>query len=182
MASYFINGFGPGGRREVGRATLTSRAIMESDSSNRFIRSVDRSGDRLMEELANKMEAKAKRYAPNRTGRLRNSIQAVMLSNGREVRLFSDVDYAGHMEHGTRPHQISGVKANFQWRGGYFVWNDPDFGPIGKKRRTPTKYANWTKAGGATVNHPGTRPHRFFARAFTETWQEARFIMRRVYG
>lgn len=150
---------------------------MEQDHWGHFIREAERSGERLMEMLGDKMEQKARRYAPIRTGKLRASIRVVMLNNGREVRLFSDSPYAEVMESGSRPHLIHGVKANFPWKGGYFVWDDPKF-KVGKGRG----YRNWTEEHGATVRHPGTRPHRFFARAFTETWGEARLVMRRAYG
>lgn len=171
---------GPGlpGRVRIADATLTTRSVVEQDRFGHFISEIQRSGDRLMEQLGQKMEDKAKRYAPVRTGRLRNSIHYSMTNHGREVYLTSNVPYAGVMESGSRPHQIHGVRANFDWKGGRFVWNDPHFGPVGS---SDSGYQNWTWAHGATVRHPGTKPHRYMARAFHETWQEARFVMRQVY-
>jgi hypothetical protein len=159
----------------VSKATLTSHAIMEQDRFGRFINEAQRGGDRLLEMMSDKMKDRAVRYAPKRTRRLARSIQTVILSNGREARVFSDVPYADIMESGSQPHLIHGVKANFRWKGGYFVWDDPRYGPNSRK------YQNWTREGGATVRHPGTKPHLFFSRAFHETWGEARLVMRQAY-
>lgn len=168
------------GRVRIVDATVTSDAVMEQDRFGRFISDLQRSRERFMEALADKMEAKARRYAPRRTGRLKASIRAVVLNNGREARVFSNVPYAGVMETGSRPHLIHGVKANFRMKNGrWFVWNDPRYGPIGGRGHG---YKNWTEEFGATVRHPGTKPHYYMRRAFTETWQEARFVMRRVYS
>lgn len=174
-----IGGPGLPDKVRIAEATLHSRSVMEQNRMGHFISDIQRSGTKLMEQLGEKMESKAKRYAPVRTGRLRASVKYVMLTNGREIQLYSDVPYAGVMEKGSRPHLIHGVRANFDWKGGYFVWNDPHFGPIEDNRTR--RYENWSAAHGATVHHPGTKPHLFMARAFTETWQEARFVMRQVY-
>jgi hypothetical protein len=152
---------------------------MEQDRFGRFISHLERSRENLLEQLAGKMESKARRYAPRRTGRLSRSIQAVVLMNGREARVFTEVPYAGVMEAGSRPHLIHGVRKNFKWKHGFFRWNDPRFGPIGDQKKG---YTNWSEDYGATVRHPGTRPYRFMARAFHETWAEARFVMRQAYN
>jgi hypothetical protein len=112
-----------------------------------------------------------------RTGRLRRSIKSILLNNGREIRLTTNVSYSRVMEEGSRPHLIHGVKANFTWRGGYFVWNNPRFGPIGSNSGG---YENWDRHG-ATVHHPGTRGYFFFRRAFNETVADASIVMRRAY-
>lgn len=175
---------GPGlpGRVRIGKAQVTSNAIMEQDSFGRFIKDAERSGDRLMEMLADKMEDRAKRYAPYRTGRLKRSITVFMSPNGREIRLVSNAPYAGVMEYGSKPHLIHGVRANFVMNNGRrFVWNDPRYGPAdGPNRRG--FYRNWTQEYGATVRHPGTKGHFFFKRAWQETFNEARVELRRVYG
>lgn len=177
---------GPGlpGRVRIAEAELSSHAIMEQDRFGRFISDIERSRGRLLEQLAGKMEDKARRYAPRRTGRLSRSIQAVVLQNGREARVFSNVPYAGVMEAGSRPHLIHGVRKNFKWKHGFFVWNDPRYGPTdGPETETFKRgYKNWSSAYGATVRHPGTKPHRFMAQAFHETWAEARFVMREAYN
>lgn len=170
---------GPGlpGRVRIGEAQMTTNAVMESDEFNRFIALAERSGDRLMEDLANKFEDRAQRYAPMRTGRLKRSIKAVLLNNNRELRIVTDVPYARVMEEGSRPHPIHGVRATFTWKGGTFVWNDPRYGPVGSGKR----YENWTPGYGATVRHPGTKGHFFFRRSFMETFAEARTVMARAY-
>ena len=194
---------GPGlpGKVRIADAKLTSSAVMEQDRFGRFISDIERSGSQLLEELADKMESRARRYAPSRTGRLKRSIRSVVLSNGREARVYTDVPYAGVMERGSKPHLIHGVRANFDWKGGRFVWNDPRYGPIGeqfdpyaptsresslrghhRRQQRKSSYQNWTYAYGATVRHPGTRAQRFMGRAFQETWAEARFVMRKVYS
>jgi hypothetical protein len=196
-----IGGPGLPDRVRIAESTIQTNAIVEQDRWGRFIKEAERSGDRLMEELTERMADRAKRYAPNRTGRLRNSIEPWVSPNGREGRVFSDVPYAGVMESGSKPHLIHGVRANFNWAGGRFVWNDKRYGPIGEDfrdydrsggtearrrnhhyRRRHKRYENWTYEHGATVRHPGTKPHMFFARAFHETWAEARFIMRKTYS
>lgn len=177
---------GPGlpGRVRITEAVLTSDAIMEQDRFGRFVSDLERSRDKLLEKLAEKMAERARRYAPRRSGRLAASIQSVVLMNGREARVFTRVPYAGVMETGSRPHLIHGVRKNFQWKHGYFVWYDPRYGPTdGHQTETHRRgYQNWSEAYGATVRHPGTKPHKFMARAFHETWGEARFVMRETYN
>jgi hypothetical protein len=194
---------GPGlpGRTRIGSATLTSNAVMEQDSFGHFIREAERSADALMEDIVGTMEDRARRNAPVRTGHLRRNIHGVVLRSGREGRVTTDVPYAGPMEHGSRPHLIHGVRANFNWKGGRFVWNDHRYGPIGEtfvatgiqpggveaRRRNRTNrgksgYQNWTYTYGATVRHPGTKPHFFFKKAFMQTWPEVRIMMRKAYG
>lgn len=174
---------GPGlpDKVRIAEATLHTGSIMEQDRWGHFISDIERSGDKLLEKLGEKMEEKARRFAPVRTGRLRNSITWVPIGS-REITLYTDVPYAGVMEKGSHPHYIHGVRANFDWKGGRFVWNDPKYGPIDGPRGRKEPWMNWSQAHGATVRHPGTKPRYFMARAFTETWQEARFIMRQVYG
>lgn len=177
---------GPGlpGKTRIGHATVTATAIMERDQFGHFISNLERKNDKLIEDLAKTMARRAQRYAPFRTGRLKRSIKSVVLQRGREARVFSDVPYAVVMEEGSRPHRIHGVRANFDWKGGRFVWNDPRYGPIdGPQTETHRRgYQNWSLASGATVNHPGTKAHRFMARAFQETWAEARLVMHDVYS
>lgn len=178
---------GPGlpDRVRIAEGTLESKSVLEQNRFGRFIKEAERSGDDLMRHLGKKMEDKAQRYAPSRTGALRKSIKYYPLNNWREVRVVSDVPYAGIMESGSKPHLIHGVRANFRWKNGTrrFVWNDPKYGPTEDfyGMDDDLGYINWSRAHGATVRHPGTKPHLFFSRAFHETWQEARFIMRRVY-
>lgn len=175
---------------------------MEQDRFGRFISDAERAGSRLLENIGEAMVRQAKENAPVKTGRLKRSIRSVMLSNNREVRVFSDVPYAGVMEHGSKPHRIHGVRANFDWVGGRFVWNDPRYGPIGEefddlrggggrearrrghynRQRNKSSYQNWTYAHGATVNHPGTEARRFMGRAFDRVWPTARGLMRREYS
>lgn len=170
---------GPGlpDRVRITEAQLVSNAVMESDEFNRFIALAERGGTRLMEDLADKMESRAKRYAPYRSGRLRRGIRAILLNNNRELRVVTDVPYGWVMEEGSRPHFIHGVRANFEWKGGRFVWNNPRFGPVGSGKR----YENWSPGYGATVRHPGTKAHYFFRRSFQETFAEARIVMARAY-
>lgn len=191
---------GPGipGKVRIAEGEFTTQAIMEQDRWGRFISEAERAGDRLMDELTDKMADKAAQYAPMRTGKLRRSIKPWVSTDGREGRVYSDAPYAEVMESGSRPHLIHGVRANFDWKGGRFVWNDRRYGPIGGpsgpsgnaearrrnryRRAGSSGYKNWTYTHGATVRHPGTKPHLFFSRAFHEVWQEARLIMRKVYG
>ena len=172
---------GPGlpGRTRITTAEIESHAVMEQNSMGRFIKEAERSGDMLMERLADSMEGKAKRFAPVRTGKLRDSIVGRVLNNGREASLWTDVPYAGVMEEGSKPHRIHGVRATFMYKKGTreFVPANFRYGPVGSGKR----YENWTVRHGATVKHPGTKPYKFFQRAYEATWIEARMTMREVY-
>lgn len=175
----------------IAKATLVSEPVMEQDRWGRFIRNAERSGDDLMAILADKMEDRAAALAPVRTGRLRRSMRGIVLQGGREARLISTVPYAGVMEYGSKPHLIHGVRANFRWKNGSrrFIWNDPRFGPVDGMSNAEVEnilssgrgYANWSQEHGATVRHPGTKPHKFMFKAWESTWLEARRIMREVY-
>jgi len=162
----------------TGSITLQSQSVMERDEFGRFIAKVRSGGEELMEALATDFEGRARRYAPVRTGRLRRSIQALVI-NGREVLVISDAPYARHMEEGTRPHLIRGVRANFRYDNNsrYFKWNNFRFGPYGSGK----PYENWSFEQGATVRHPGTRGYFFFRRAYRETMAEARMRMKEAY-
>jgi HK97 gp10 family phage protein len=160
-------------------ATFNSNAVMRRDDLGRFISQIERGGERLMSDLANDFEDRARRYAPMRTGRLRRSIKALIMNGYREVRVVSDVPYAEYMESGTRPHRISGVRANFRFKNGtqFFRWVNYKYGPYG----TNKFYENWSFPTGATVRHPGTKAHYFFRRAYRETMADARVTMRKAY-
>lgn len=162
-----------------GEITFTSQAVMERDEFGRFIAKVRSGGADLMEAVATDFEGRARRYAPIRSGRLRRSIQALVLNGYREVRVVSDVPYAKYMEEGTRPHLIRGVRANFRYDNNsrYFKWNNYRFGPYGSGK----EYENWSYAAGATVRHPGTRGHFFFKRAYRETMAEVPARMKAAY-
>ena len=164
----------------MGQATFTSSALMRRDDMGRFIAQIERGGERLMEDLADGFESRARRYAPVRTGRLRRSIRALLLKGYREIVVVSDVPYATYMESGTRPHLIRGVKANFSFDNGsqFFRWKNYRYGPIGTDIN---RYENWTHSGGAIIRHPGTKPKYFFRRAYRETMADARVSMRNAY-
>lgn len=176
---------GPGlpGRTRIVTAQLTSNVVMERDNFNRFIKDIERSGDRFMEDMAARFERRARQRAPMRTGRLKRSIKSVLYDNKRRLVVLSDVPYGKVQEEGSRPHAIHGVRANFRWRGGFFVWNDPRFGPVGGHQTETHKrhYENWTWEHGATVWHPGTKPKHFFRDAYRETMAEARTVMAKDY-
>ncbi|WP_297699637.1 HK97 gp10 family phage protein [Mycobacterium sp.] len=54
----------------------------------------------LLERLGTEIEADAKEHCPVRTGKLRESLHHVV--EGDEVRIGSDLDYAGYVEEGHR--------------------------------------------------------------------------------
>jgi hypothetical protein len=160
----------------VGTAQFVSQGYIERDDFGRFMKKIERGGEQFLDAVANDFENRARRYAPVRTGRLRASIRALV--SGQTVYVVSNVDYARHMEYGTRPHPIPGVTANFRWRKGWFVWNDPRYGPYGT---TGGHYENWDESG-ATVQHPGTRAYLFFTRAYREVLAEAPVTLRKAYN
>lgn len=184
---------GPGlpgtGRIKVGEVQLKSNSIMFQDETGRFIKHMNDSADRFLNVVGDRLEKKAKQYAPKgKTLKLRDGIMYVRPSE-REVLLISDVPYAKIMERGSRPHKIHGVKANFMWKRGDFTWVNYQYGPIGGKQRggkyrqeRGRKYQNWTWQYGATVNHPGTKGRWFFKRAFEETRAIARRDLRKAFA
>lgn len=50
------------------------------------------------------IETNAKKTAPSDTGRLRSSIQTEIKNKGFTAQVFSDVEYAVHVEYGTKAH------------------------------------------------------------------------------
>jgi hypothetical protein len=160
---------------KVGEVQFRSEGYIERDEWGRFIKKIERGGEEFLDAVADDFETRARRYAPVRTGRLRASIRAVV--SGQTVFVISNAPYARHMEYGTKAHLIPGVKANFQWKGGYFIWNDPKYGPIG----TGKEYENWNSSG-AIVRHPGTRGYFFFHRAYREVMSESAATLRKAYS
>jgi hypothetical protein len=103
--------------------------------------------DRDAKRVADQVRARAQVLAPVDTGRLRGSlkIQKKLTFRGPTYTVYTNVKYAPYVENGTPPHKI----------------------------RPKTKKALKFKIGGRTVfakvvNHPGTKPRPFLARAVRE--------------
>lgn len=120
------------------------------------LRAVQQVGTRgLMQKLVLRSVAEAKLLAPHKTGNLRRTILpgAVTTTMG-EVK--ATANYAGYVEHGTRPHTITpNARKALRWAAS---------GAAVRLTGRPTKAAQ--RAGGAyvfakRVNHPGTKAHPF---------------------
>lgn len=113
--------------------TQTRRAAQEAATAE------VRTGSRI---VANR----AKVLVPVDTGRLRSSVRNTVSSSGDPVGTIStNVEYAPHVEFGTRPHKIrakNGGALKFRWHG-------------------RTVYLK-------SVNHPGTQAKSFLRRALRE--------------
>lgn len=145
-----------------------SRAIMERDRFGQFISAIERAGDDLLEDYANKMSRSAKEKAPVRSGRLRDGIMPVRLGHN-EWRVVSTAPHAMPIEKGARPHPISAY-VRFFWEKQGRVWMHPD------------EYFNLTgHAGADPIMHPGNAAQPYLEPAFEQWWPELRADMRRRY-
>ena len=114
----------------------------------RLQRTMTNASRRELKEASRQVVNRAKVLAPVRTGRLRASIRAEeprIFSLRGSVKVGSDLEYAGFVNDGTRPHIIRPVRAR----------------------------ALRFKVGGKTVfaklvHHPGTRARPFLDRALRE--------------
>ena len=123
-----------------------ARIRLDRAALNRTITNATR---RELTEAGRQVVNRAKVLAPVRTGRLRSSIRAEpprIFSLRGSLTVGSDVEYAGFVNDGTRPHQI-------------------------KPRRTGG-VLRFTVGGrvvyARVVNHPGTRARPFLDRALRE--------------
>lgn len=122
-----------------------ARIRLDRAALNRTLTNASR---RELREASRQVVNRAKVLAPVRTGRLRSSIRAEpprFFSLRASVKVGSDLEYAGFVNDGTRPHRIVARNAQvLRFRvGGRLVF---------------------VKA----VNHPGTRPRPFLDRALRE--------------
>lgn len=122
-----------------------ARIRLDRAALNRTLTNASR---RELREASRQVVNRAKVLAPVRTGRLRSSIRAEpprFFSLRASVKVGSDLEYAGFVNDGTRPHRIVARNAQvLRFRvGGRLVF---------------------VKA----VNHPGTKPRPFLDRALRE--------------
>jgi len=96
---------------------------------------------------------------------------------GNQGYWYSIAPHSDFVEHGTEAHLISG-KLKFWWRGGFFYWNNPRYGPVGSGK----SYENWTRAGGAWVFHPGTKAQPFLRPAYDRMRVEMNVIVKQEYA
>ena len=113
---------------------------------------------KFLEESAKFVFAEVKERAPVRTGKLRESIALVKVSDLHYI-VGSPLEYAVFVERGTRPHIIR------------------------PKRARALRF----EVGGETVfakkvEHPGTKPRPFFERALQKYREQWKRIWRSVIG
>ena len=73
-----------------------------TDNSDMVVRDISQAISTALEEIGLLAEGYAKRKCPVDTGRLRNSITHQVDSGGRSVYIGTNVEYAPHVELGTR--------------------------------------------------------------------------------
>lgn len=79
--------------------------IEVTDNSDMIVKDIDLAISAALEEIGMLAEGYAKRACPVDTGRLRNSITHQMGSDERSVYIGTNVEYAPHVELGTRHQQ-----------------------------------------------------------------------------
>ena len=107
-----------------------------------------------MRRVAFHMEGKAKdNITPfTKTGRLRSSVTS--RSAGNRATIGTNVDYAPHVEYGTKPHTIRPVnKKALKWQG--------PSGPVFAK----------------VVHHPGFKGHHYMKKTLDESLDDAKRII-----
>lgn len=134
-----------------------SKAIMGRDSFGQFANVIEKAGENLLEDFADKVRDTAKTIVPVRTGTLRDSIQTVRFSHN-EYRVVATAPHALPIEKGARPHPITG------WVKFYWV----------KEGR------NWVP-GENMINHPGNRSQPYLEPAFKLWWPTIKGEMSRRY-
>ena len=79
--------------------------IEVTDNSDMVVKGISQAISTALEEIGMLAEGYAKKACPVDTGRLRNSITHQMGSDGRSVYIGTNVEYAPHVELGTRHQQ-----------------------------------------------------------------------------
>lgn len=79
--------------------------IEVADNSDTVVKDIDSAISMALEEIGMLAEGYAKRACPVDTGRLRNSITHQVESDERSVYIGTNVEYAPHVELGTRHQQ-----------------------------------------------------------------------------
>jgi HK97 gp10 family phage protein len=97
----------------------------------------------VVKDISDRVERAAKKLCPVDTGRLRASIWTNMRKDELGAEVGTNVDYAAHVEFGTKAHVIR---------------------PKNKKFLSFKINGKWIRA--RVVNHPGTRPQPFMFPAF----------------
>jgi hypothetical protein len=145
---------------------------------------------KFLEESARTVFEEVKNRAPARTGRLRESITLVRVSDLHYV-IGSPLEYAVYVERGTRPHTIRPRRARalrFEV-GGQTVFAarvvQPSRGGlvITPKRRRALRFETPRSVVFAKkAEHPGTEPRAFFQRALQKYRAQWKRIWRSVMG
>jgi len=145
---------------------------------------------KFLEESAKFVFTEVKEHTPVRTGKLRESISLIKINDLHYV-IGSPLEYAVFVEKGTRPHIIRPKRARalrFELGGqtvfaAYVVQPSRGGLVITPKRRRALKFEIPRKVVFAKkVEHPGTEPRSFFARALQKYRAQLRKIWKSVMG
>jgi hypothetical protein len=150
--------------------TAKSRVVFERNRFGQFAAACDEAAERTVQRTVDSGARTSRALAPSsgknvasyskRPGYvpLKRSIRTHVA--GTRGYWYSIAPHALFVEEGTSAHLIKGY-LNFYWKGGHFVWNNPEFGPVGSGK----PYENWDESG-AWVRHPGTGAQPFLRPAY----------------
>lgn len=149
-----------------------SETIISRNRFGQFASELERASRRVTERMVNTGAKHSRRLAPRGKHRSRydsrpgyiplvDSIRTRISFNGTRGYWYSTAPHALFVEEGTKPHFIEG-NLRFWWKGGFFYWNNPQYGPVGSGK----PFENWTESRGAWVWHPGTQAQPFLRPAF----------------
>lgn len=152
--------------------TAKSRTIFKRSSFGRFAAECDVAATKTVEDTIKLGAATSRSMAPasgynvasysKKPGYvpLRRSIRTRM-RGATSGEWYSIAPHALFIELGTAGSTRHMGKARFYWKGGLFVWNRPEFGPIGSGK----DYENWD-ATGVWIRHPGNNANPFLEPAY----------------
>lgn len=110
----------------------------------------------IVKETAFKIQANAKQKAPVDSGTLKRSIDVDIANDELSAKVFTNLEYAPHVEFGTAPHKI--------------------------KVKDASVLSNGSQVFGKEVNHPGTPAQPFLFPAYEEEMQEYMDRLERALG
>lgn len=145
-----------------------SNHVIVRDEFGRFIRDIEESATKSVEDALDVGIAAAKTRAPVRTGRLRGSFVPAILSRTSGVFL-NEAPYAMPQDQGARPHSIDAHVG--------FFWDK-----MGRKWMWPETYLRVTgHAGADPIRHPGNPATHFMLTGYAAIVRAMPGILQRNY-
>lgn len=145
-----------------------SSDVIVRDNFGRFIADIDGAATKTVEDSLNVGIRAARRAAPSRTGRLKGSFVAAVLSRTSGVFL-NNAPYAGAQDQGARRHAIP-ARVSFFWD------------KMGRRWMWPETYERVTgHAGADPIDHPGNPATHFMDAGYDAIKRRMPEILRRNY-